>query len=123
MSLQKPPGALMPRTPGSFLPPRLMSPAPYLPRHSRSREILVRFPWRRADPQPEPVDDQGLVDAGRAVAQARAALAEARRRAPDVAQVVARLREIRAENHISERLAQAIQNGHGREGDGRAGGG
>lgn len=81
----------------------------------------MRLPWRKPREESVVVDEPrpGMDAAGRAVAAARGALAEARERGGDVAHTVARLRSLREENHISDRFEEAVRDGF--RGGGHAG--
>jgi hypothetical protein len=74
----------------------------------------MRLPWRKTREEPAAAAEPrpGMADAGRAVAAARGAVAESRERGPAVAHVVARLRSLREENHISARFDQAVRDGY-----------
>lgn len=82
------------------------------------------WPWRKARARSGPVADvppPGMDAALAAVNEARAAVGDARDRAPQVAELVARLRSLRQENHISARFEQAVREGY--RGGGHADGG
>ena len=84
----------------------------------------MRLPWRKARARPAPAADErrpGMDAALAAVHDAKAAVGAAKSRAPQVAEVVDRLRSLRQENHISDRFDQAVRDGY--RGGGHAGSG
>jgi hypothetical protein len=66
--------------------------------------------------RPVAAPNPGLAEAKAAESDALVQLAEARQRSHEVHAVVARLRELREQNHFAERVAQALRDGYGEQG-------
>jgi adenine-specific DNA methylase len=78
--------------------------------------MRLRLPWRdnhgKSEAAPLSDDGEGLREATQAEERARGEVESARSRGREATRIVARLRELQQVNHISERVAKALQDGY-----------
>jgi hypothetical protein len=76
--------------------------------------MRLHLPWNKKEDDPVQLEEdrERLQEAATAVEVAKGAVADARARGPEVQRLVKRMKQMQQENHIGERVEQALREGY-----------